>query len=177
MSWKTSSHFIYFWKVPSSNFQNSLTPLIFTSDKQCRHATLSDEISSKMVICMSNQTDFDATPICLHHIFLCRWVAVYDSDLRLSSACQRKQSFKWNTFLLWKFCHISGRMRHVCMACLAYCLTKHPGWKKNLTWLPSNQISLVVFPDRGIYPQSVNFKNVDVEWFSTEIWLQFSFWY
>ena len=53
-----------------------------------------------------------------HHIFLCVWVAVYDSDLRLSSACQIIQSFKWNPLLLWKFRHISGKMQHVCMACL-----------------------------------------------------------
>ena len=92
--------------------------LMSTSDRRCRHAALSDKISSKMVICTSNQTDFNATPVRLHDIYLCLWVAVYNSDLQLSYASQREQSINSNTKLLWKFRHISGRMWHVCMACL-----------------------------------------------------------
>ena len=38
-------------------------PLMFTSDKRRRLAAISDKISSKMVICTSNQTDFDAKPL------------------------------------------------------------------------------------------------------------------
>ena len=53
-----------------------MNPLMFTSDKRCRHAALSDKISSKMVICTSNETDVDSMPIRLRQIFSSIWAAV-----------------------------------------------------------------------------------------------------